>query len=245
MEISCLRNVSATSLVSADLHDPSHAEGNPGREFSFVLKRNEVGQLGLLALHHPRYGAVYADWLGPRVKRRISDGRRQPLARAVGLRKDRPLRVLDITGGLGRDAYTLAALGAQVTLIERHSLIFQLLRDEQIRVFVNQPQEGPASRIQIIHGDSNAELPIIGTRFDVIYLDPMYPERIKSALPSKEMQVLRELTGGDVDSWRLLGAALNTGKRVVVKRGCRSAWLGASRPSTEIRGTQVRFDVYL
>lgn len=234
-----------TSLVLANLHDPCHVEGNPGREHSFVLRRNQVGQLGLLALHHPRFGAVYADWLSSHIKRRISDGGRQPLTRAVGLRKGRPLRVLDVTAGLGRDAYTLAALGAQVTLIERHSLIFQLLHDEQMRVFASQPQEGPASRIQIIHGDSNAELPIIGTLFDVIYLDPMYPEHIKSALPSKEMQVLRELTGGDVDSQRLLGAALNTGKRVVVKRSCRSAWLGPSRPSTEIRGTQVRFDVYL
>lgn len=181
------------------------------------------------------------------MRRRVAGGRRQPLARAIGLRHGRLLRVFDATAGLGYDAYTMAALGAQITLIERHHLIFQLLQDAHSRASVNSSKDGTASRMQLIHGDASRKLANtnIGEDFDVIYLDPMYPEHIKSALPSKEMQILRELTGGDVDAPRLLAAALRAGKRVVVKRACRSTWLGSSQPSMEIRGTQVRFDVYL
>lgn len=218
---------------------------HPGQDCSFTLRRSQAGQLGLLALHRPRFNAIYTDWLSPSVQRRISNGRRQPLARAVGLRQGRPLQVLDATGGLGRDTYTLAALGAQVTLLERHHLVFQLLQDAHRKASTSQSNDGPASRIQIIHGDANEKLPAIGQFFDVIYLDPMYPEHVKSALPSKEMQILRELTGGDTDAPLLLTASLNTGKRVVVKRSRQSPWLGLLQPSTVIRGTQVRFDIYL
>ncbi|MFO1350284.1 MAG: class I SAM-dependent methyltransferase [Gammaproteobacteria bacterium] len=40
---------------------------------------------------------------------------------------------------------------------------------------------------------------------EVIYLDPMYPERSKAALVKKESRVLRELVGPDDDAARLPG----------------------------------------
>lgn len=54
---------------------------------------------------------------------------------------------------------------------------------------------------------------------DVVYLDPMYPHRQKSALVKKEMRVFQSLVGNDDDADSLLIPAMTIAKRrVVVKR---------------------------
>ena len=54
---------------------------------------------------------------------------------------------------------------------------------------------------------------------DVVYLDPMYPHKQKSALVKKEMRVFQHLVGADLDADELLLPALQLAKkRVVVKR---------------------------
>lgn len=102
-----------------------------------------------------------------------------------------------------------------------------------------------ASRIQIIQHDSAADFSAAHGH-EVIYLDPMYPDDGKRALPSKEMQILRDLTGGDADADALLTVALQSGvSRIVVKRPSKAPWLAASKPSLSMEGTQARFDIYL
>ena len=106
------------------------------RGFSFALQETG-GRLELRALHHPGYGAICADWGTAEVRRRIAGGRKQLLARAVGLNKQRDLRILDATAGLGRDGFTLAALGARVTMSERNKTIAALLHDAQRRALLD------------------------------------------------------------------------------------------------------------
>ena len=56
-------------------------------------------------------------------------------------------------------------------------------------------------------------------RPDVAYLDPMYPERRKTAAVKKEMAYFHDLVGAAQDEAELLDASLNTAKkRIVVKR---------------------------
>ena len=38
-------------------------------------------------------------------------------------------QVLDLTAGLGRDGFVLASLGASVSMLERHPIVFALLDD--------------------------------------------------------------------------------------------------------------------
>ena len=237
---------------------PAVAGQAPDREargFSFVLEtvaaRNGE-RLELRALHRENYGAICADWTTPDLARRIEAGKRQALARAIGLHKTRvegepQLRVLDATAGLGRDGYVLAALGAQVTLAERSTEVYALLRDAHRRALLLEAHRRAAERIDIIEGDAHALLAGAANhaRWDVIYLDPMYPDDGKAALPSKEMQILRDLTGGDADADALLAPALSSARlRVVVKRPSKAPWLSGSKPSMAIEGTQLRFDVY-
>ena len=206
-----------------------------------------AGRLELVASHHPGYGAVCADWCAPEVRRRVAGGKRQLLGKAVGLHKDPAPRVLDATAGLGRDAFVLAALGARVTLCERHPTVAALVADARVRALAAPDTADAAARTEIVCADARNLLPPAdGTRFDVVYLDPMYPERGKTALAKKELQLLRELAGPDADADDLLAPALaNARRRVVVKRPLRAVPLAGREPSFRFAGTTARFDVYL
>jgi 16S rRNA (guanine1516-N2)-methyltransferase len=221
----------------------NQAPGEP-RGFSFVLERSADG-LQLRAEHHPEYGAIRADWTAPDVLRRIQSGRRQLLPRAIGLHKQADLTVFDATAGLGRDGFTLAALGATVTLAERQPYFIELLADARERALANSRWQAAAARTELWPGDALTALD--GQRhWDVIHLDPMYPHRGKQALPQKEMQILRELTAGDPDADALLDPALRCARRrVVVKRPSHAPHLAGRAPSFQLDGTQARYDVYL
>ncbi|MFW6094321.1 MAG: class I SAM-dependent methyltransferase [Pseudomonadota bacterium] len=161
-------------------------------------------------------------------------GRRSDLAKACGAGAGRAPRVLDVMGGWGVDGLELAFRGCPVTLIERdprlHALQHDLIRrlgveasarlDDGYRVLRNSPA------------------------CDVVYLDPMFPERGKRALPGKRMQFLAELSAADhrpLEQW--LQAAVATARmRVVVKRRLKDPT--CAPPHWQIRGRTVRYDVY-
>ena len=127
--------------------------GSDARGFSFALEET-AGRLELRALHRPDYGNIHADWSSAEQRRRISAGRKQLLARAAGLQKHPAPLLLDATAGLGRDGFTLAWLGARVTMLERHPQIAALLQDAHRRALVD-PQLAPvAAGIAIHTGDA-------------------------------------------------------------------------------------------
>ena len=220
-----------------------NAKAPDDRGFVFEL-RNEEGRAILYARHHPDFGGIAADWSSADLARRIAGGRRQLLARAVGLHKRSDLTILDATGGMGRDAFTLASLGAQVELVERQPLAMSLLEDALLRAAGNPQTATAAARLTLWPGDSRNHF--MRKPWDVIYLDPVYPGHDRDARSKKEMQFLRELSGGDPDAASLLqeGLAARPG-RVVVKRPRSAPPLGDRLPTFELRGTQARFDVYL
>jgi 16S rRNA (guanine1516-N2)-methyltransferase len=218
--------------------------GGDARGFAFELSAGRDG-LELYARHHPGWGPIAPEWRGAALRRRIAAGRRQLLARAIGLHKTPDTTVLDATAGLGRDACTLAALGATVTLVERHPVLAALLRDALRRLHADPAWRDTAARMHIVAADARTVLGS-GERWDVVHLDPMYPHRGKQALPQKEMQILRELTGGDADADQLLTPALTAcSRRVVVKRPRHAPFLGGRAPGFQLHGTQARYDIYV
>lgn len=172
---------------------------------------------------------------------------REPLASAIGLAKGRPT-VLDATAGLGRDAMVLAVLGCKVTAVERCAVLGVMLRDALQRAATNpELKQVIRDRIRLVVRDAREVL--AGTSGEeapeVVYLDPMYSPRKKSALPKKEMRLLRRLVGNDPDAGALLESARRVARaRVVVKRTPRAPPL-APTPTMSYKGKIARYDVYL
>lgn len=194
-------------------------------------------------------GPVCVDFVGGRVghRRRVGEGRKQPLARAVGLKHGANPSVVDATGGLGRDAFVLATLGCTLRVVERSAVIAALLHNGLQRAHADAATAPVVARMQLIESDArNYLVGLVGdTCPDVIYLDPMYPERRKTALVKKEMRVLRAVTHGDFDAAELLDVARATARqRVVVKRPQTAAPL-RDDVSMTIASENTRFDVYL
>ena len=192
---------------------------------------------------------IYVDFVGgPLGFRRLSGrSRRQPIARAVGLRGG-PITVVDATAGLARDSFLLACLGCTVTAIERSSVLAALVRDGITRAEHHSPQlDAVLARFSLVLGDARSVLrSMTGSNApDTIYLDPMYPPGKKAALVKKEMRLCRRLVGDDPDAGELFEAACRVAKkRVVVKRQLHAPPLGPDTDTTR-RGTRVRYDVYI
>ena len=194
-------------------------------------------------------GAVFVDFIGGAVGHRYRQGigRKEPLARAVGIKAHQYPTVLDATAGLGRDAFVLASLGCQVHLLERSPIVAALLADGLCRAKADAEMgDWLSQRLSLTHCDALLWMREHPNAYHSVYLDPMYPHRRKSALVKKEMQVLRLSVGADVDAAALLEAALYCAqKRVVVKRPKGAECLDARQPQAQIGGKTTRFDLYL
>jgi len=172
----------------------------------------------------------------PEIERRLRG--RFLLGQACGTRRDRPLSILDATAGLGIDGLALALTGQRVHLVERNPLVWALLVDLLDRMGFG------SGDVRLTLGDASDVLERSRDRYDVIYIDPMFPARAKKALPGKRMQYLAAMLGdstqpGTRDVER---ARERASERVVLKRRARDPVIG--RPDWTIRGKTVRYDVY-
>ncbi|ELR63318.1 SAM-dependent methyltransferase [Photobacterium marinum] len=219
--------------------------------FALVLTAE---RLELRKLDEPKLGAVYVDLAGGAVahRRKFGGGRGQAIAKAVGLKGGVTPTVVDATAGLGRDAFVLASLGCKVQMVERHPVVAALL-DDGLHRAQQDPEIGGwvTERMSLLHASSHDALDKLAADADfeapdVVYLDPMYPHKKKSALVKKEMRVFQSLVGADNDADSLLVPALALAtKRVVVKRPDYAEYLDQQKPSMAIETKKNRFDVYV
>ncbi|WP_263141285.1 class I SAM-dependent methyltransferase [Pseudomonas sp. RIT-PI-AD] len=217
------------------------------READFALQLGDGG-LQLTELGPGAPGPVRVDFVeGATAHRRLyGGGSGQMIAKAVGLQAGVRPRVLDATAGLGKDAFVLASLGCELTLIERQPLIAALLEDGLARAARNAEVAPIVARMRLRVGDAIA---LMGAWQDlppqVIYLDPMFPHRDKSALVKKEMRLFRPLVGDDQDAPALLEAALALAShRVVVKRPRKAPTVAGRQPGYALEGKSSRYDIY-
>ena len=218
------------------------------RDFPVLLIMDDQG-LALQLTGKAAPGPVRAEFVTGKMgyRREHGGGTGQLVARAVGLQKTKAkLHVLDATAGLGQDAFVLAGLGCKVTLFERNPVIHALLADGLARAALNTECAAVVQRMHLQPGNSVDWLREAGTDVaDVVYLDPMFPHRDKSALVKKEMQVFRQVVGDDDDSEQLLEAALAAARyRVVVKRPRKAPSVTGPKPATQVEGKSSRYDIY-
>lgn len=166
--------------------------------------------------------------------------RHERIVRAVGKCPEQGCLV-DATAGLGRDSALLAAAGWQVIMLERQPVLQALLSDGLSRA------GDFATRMTLEAVDSRDWLIAHPDEVDVVYLDPMFPQRSKSAAIKKELLWLQHLCAVDSceDEQSLLAAAqVCARRRVVVKRPLRAPPLAGIAPASALAGKTVRFDIY-
>lgn len=185
------------------------------------------------------FNPLYVDFNASNIKKRHQEGKKQGLVRAC--KPSKGMRIIDATAGWGRDAAILASFGAEVLMLERHPIMAALLKDGLNRL-------QPTSRLKLSLIEINA-IDYLKTLLshqypDVIYIDPMHPERQKSAKVKKDMQCLQSLVKPDLDVESLIQQATHCVKdRVVVKWPAHTKPLLS--PQFSIDGKTVRFDVYI
>lgn len=256
-----------------------------------LLKKGEFGPEGAYLLYltfdrlELRLGGkkgsktkIFAEFVSgtPGFRRRFGGGLKEQLAKAVGLkRRAERLKILDVTAGLGQDAFVLASLGCEVILVERSPIVSILLKDGLARA-EKDPEVGSIVResMTVIEGEACEILEGILEGIeegieeedregveknlenspkkekvpvpDVVYLDPMFPKRTKQALTKIEMRVIRDIVGEDEDAAEVLLLAKRVAAlRVVVKRPRLAPPLADLPPNFVVEGSRNRYDVYL
>lgn len=213
----------------------------------FALQWTEQG-LQLAPLGARPEGPVRVDFgTGAAAHRRLyGGGKGQLIAKAVGIQGSLRPSILDATAGLGRDSFVLASLGCPVLMLERNPVIAALLADGLRRAGQDPALVAIVERLQLRPVDAlecMAEWP--GEAPQVIYLDPMFPPREKSALVKKEMRLFRPLVGNDDDGSELLRLALSLAShRVAVKRARQARPLEGPPPGYQLLGKSSRYDIY-
>lgn len=189
----------------------------------------------------------------PRIK--PSNLQQELLVRAAKVKGlDREPLVIDATAGFGEDALLLAAAGCSVIMFEHNPIIAALLRDALVRA-VDEPQlASVVSRLTLVEGDSVQELrnracPAESGEAalspDVVYLDPMFPERSKSAAVKKKFQLLHRIEMPCSDEHELLDAAFACQPRkIVIKRTLKGPYLADRKPHYSLKGKAVRYDCF-
>lgn len=185
-------------------------------------------------------------------RRQFGGGKSQLIAKAVGIKSGVKPSILDVTAGLGRDAFVFASLGSKVTAVERSTVLLYMLNEAKTRASeqtlnIDEDLAEILGRLTIIGGEaldllsSENSLPA-----EVVYLDPMFSERKKTAAVKKEMQILHELLDQDCcNESSLLERALDhASHRVVVKRSRHAPSIDGPKPKYALRGKSTRFDIY-
>jgi 16S rRNA (guanine1516-N2)-methyltransferase len=182
--------------------------------------------------------------------------------------QERTTRVLDGTMGLAQDCALAAARGYDVVALEENEMIFSLVEDALLRLrksldedaeALSTPQKNILKNLKILNQSFLLPLPQQLQNFDVIYLDPMFPESGKSALPQKSMQILKSLLGLGQSAetrgesyfqslleygLRLLDWNVKGTGRLVFKRPLEAPVLNPA-PTSQVRGKMIRFDIYV
>lgn len=156
------------------------------------------------------------------------------LAKALGVKPGFKGSVLDASAGWLADSLLLYAIGVKnLVLCERHPVLASLI--------VNALKRHPLA-VDFRYADS---LTLAQQRkFDIIYYDPMYHEVNSKAAPKKEMAVLRQLVGEDLDSLELAGQLKKLCRRLVLKRSQKAHPL-LGKPHHTIKGKSTNYDVYI
>ena len=209
---------------------------------SLELKRDAEGLY--LTDNAVKLRADFTEML-PRLKKGVLDT--ELLVRAARIKKaDHVLTAVDATAGFGQDSLLLAAAGFHVLMCEKNPVISELLKDALQRAKECPELKEAAGRMELVGADSIEIMKGLKEPPDVIYLDPMFPKRKKSALIKKKFQLLQQLEMPCENEIELFEEALAAHPhKIVIKRPAKGPFLAGRKPSYSTAGKSIRYDVYV
>lgn len=181
-------------------------------------------------------------------RKRLSVGnlQREMLVKACRIKGQEHTDVLDATAGLGEDSILLAASGFAVNLYEYNPIIFALLKDGLLRASAVAELAETVGRMTLHEEDSILAMRNLAEAPDVVLLDPMFPQRQKSALVKKKFQLLQRLESPCSDGAELLQAAVDASpKKIVIKRPIKGEYLAGKKPDYSLEGKAIRYDCFV
>ena len=183
------------------------------------------------------------DFSGMRKRLRTGNLQKELLVRAVRIRGQEKITVLDAAAGMGEDALIMAASGCRVILYEKDPVIAALLRNAIERASDDPSLAEIVKRMEFHEGDSIEAMREMKTKVDVVYLDPMFPEKKKNSLTKKKFQLLHYLESPCEEEESLLEAAIGAEPaRIVIKRPLKGPWLAGRKPAFSFKGKAIRYD---
>lgn len=191
----------------------------------------------------------YSKLSHPQFLKRVKDSKnkKQPFRKAFGSFDKNDL-IVDATVGFGQDLLCLASWGVPVIGFERDKKVFQFINDALNKLKdLNEVLFKICSNIELRNENSIEGLRNLKSKATHIYLDPIYPQKEKSALGKLDLRILKDQVGEDSDSSELFDAAFaSASKRVILKRPLKEEKsVSNSIASLEIKGSSTRYDVYL
>ncbi|MFA6301719.1 MAG: class I SAM-dependent methyltransferase [Legionella sp.] len=225
---------SALKTTAQALADQLHLELDKDAAACLFLSANS------LSLKIPQMSLLAADFHAATWYKRKLEGKKQGLVRAC--KPQAGLTIIDATAGWGRDAAILASFGARVIMLERNPILAALLRDALMR---RTDEDKLVMNLSLIETDALDYLVALKPEDfpDIILIDPMHPQRQKSALVKKDLQILQQLIGPDADALELITCARScVRQKVVVKWPQKAKALVPADASIE--GKTIRFDMY-
>lgn len=210
----------------------------PGEHLTVMFDSKGVSLIG--------YGLTYQGNF-ENMLRRVTNGRlsHEMLVRAAKAEGEN-LKAIDATAGMGEDGFLLAAYGYEVTLYEQNPVIAALLKDALRRARKHPVLKDIAGRMKLIEGDSVECLTKLMDPVDLIYLDPMFPERQKSGLINKKLQLIQKLEPPCSGEKALFDAAVKAApSKIIVKRPLKSVHLAGRESSYILKGKAIRYDCYV
>ena len=149
------------------------------------------------------------------------------------------LTIYDITAGWGRDALVMANAGSSVVMVEKNPLMAAMLEDCLARLDNQQLR----SRISLVWSCAKQFLETLSLPA-VIYLDPMHPKRVKTALVKKHLHTLQSFIPPNDDVIELIALAmLKQPQRLVLKWPAKQS--PPLRPNFSYHGKTIDYHIYL
>lgn len=205
-----------------------------------VLKLNETG-LSLISGENELRG----DFEAKKPRLRQNNLNCELVVKAAKIKGKNKVTVIDATAGMGEDSLLLAAAGCEVKLFERNPIVFELLADAMRRAEKDDELKSIVERMHAFNCDSIEAMKNCDEIVDVVLLDPMFPERQKSALVKKKLQVIQKIESPCSDEKELFLAAVGVKpKKLVIKRPPKGEFLAGVKPDYSLTGKAVRFDCF-